>query len=387
MTDDPEASSDHPRSDDSAKSSRKKLIIGGLAVALVGALAGAGLATLAREPTPDQSVGAYSTPNPRPPDAAAASPADDTKDADGSSTQSAPFAGCPTATIEVDDAEGLHDALDQARPGDSINLQPGIYVGEFVAAKPGTKSEPISLCGPRSAVLDGDGIDGGYVLHLDGANHWLVAGFTLRNGQKGVMADDVTGVRIVALNVTKIGDEAIHLRRNSSDNAVVGNFISDTGNRREKFGEGIYIGTAESNWCDITDCQPDRSDRNLVEGNTITDTTAEAVDIKEGTTGGIVRANRFDGSALSGADSWVDVKGNDWLIEGNSGVNSPMDGFQTHKILDGWGTRNIFRTNTADVNGPGFGYSLTPVRGNVVECSNTASRAEEGVSNVECESR
>ena len=38
----------------------------------------------------------------------------------------------------------------------------------------------------------------------------------------------------------------------------------------------------------ITDCEPDRSDRNVVAGNTISDTTAESIDIKEGTTGGTV---------------------------------------------------------------------------------------------------
>ena len=61
-----------------------------------------------------------------------------------------------------------------------------------------------------------------------------------------------------------------------------------------------------------------------------------------------------------------------------------MDGFQTHEIVDGWGTGNVFRNNTAEVNGPGFGYSLTPVRGNVVECSNSASQAGKGVSNEPC---
>ena len=80
----------------------------------------------------------------------------------------------------------------------------------------------------------------------------------------------------------------------------------------------------------------------------------------------------------------MDVKGNDWLIVDNKGTSSPLDGFQTHEILDGWGTGNVFRSNTADVMGAGFGFSLTPELGNVVECSNTATNAQEGVSNVDC---
>jgi hypothetical protein len=295
--------------------------------------------------------------------------------------------GCSGATVTVEDADALQGALDAAAPGDRIELRPGIYSGNFVATVSGTPDARIVLCGTAESVLDGGDVEDGYVLHLDGAQYWQLSGFTVTNGQKGVMADGTVGSVIENLTVTRIGDEAIHLRRFSTDNLVVGNRISDTGLRREKFGEGIYVGTAESNWCDISDCQPDNSDRNVIEGNTISAVTAEAVDVKEGTSSGIVRGNTFDGSGMveDGADSWVDIKGNDWLIIGNTGRNSLLDGFQTHEIGDGgWGTRNTFSGNTAEVNGPGFGYSLTPVRDNVVTCDNTASNAGEGFSNVDC---
>ncbi|MGV9769013.1 right-handed parallel beta-helix repeat-containing protein [Microbacterium sp. NPDC003461] len=291
---------------------------------------------------------------------------------------------CPPATATVRDAAGLQSALDDAGPGDVIELEAGRYVGEFVATASGEDGAPITLCGSSDAVLDGGGVKGGYVLHLDGADYWHLLGFSVSNGQKGVMADGTTGSVIEGLTVYHIGDEAIHLRAHSTGNRVIGNDISDTGLRREKFGEGVYIGTAESNWCTITDCRPDESDDNLIEGNSIHGVRSEAIDIKEGTTGGIVRGNAFEGSDIVGADSWVDVKGNDWLVEGNHGVNSPLDGFQTHEILDGWGTRNTFRGNIAEVNGPGFGYSLTPERENVVTCDNVASDAGEGAMNVTC---
>jgi hypothetical protein len=295
-------------------------------------------------------------------------------------------ASCGVADVVVADAAALQKALAEAVPGQTIALADGVYEGQFVATASGSADAPITLCGGADAVLDGGGTSKGYVFHLDGAQHWHLTGFTVRNGQKGVMADGTVGSEIRGLTVTEIGDEAIHLRRTSTDNVVADNVISRTGLRKPKFGEGIYVGTAESNWCDVSDCQPDPSDRNLIEGNTISQTTAEAIDIKEGTRDGIVRGNSFDGSGIdaSGADSWVDVKGNGWLIEGNSGVNSPQDGFQTHEILDGWGTDNTFRGNSAAVNGPGFGFSLTPVRGNVVACDNTASGAGEGLANVSC---
>ncbi|TFD53170.1 hypothetical protein E3T46_04285 [Cryobacterium sp. Hh11] len=293
-------------------------------------------------------------------------------------------AGCPRATINVASADELSSALIDAAPGDVIGLADGNYQGNFVATTSGTVDEPITLCGGTDSVLDGGDPMNGYVMHLDGAQYWNLVGFSVTNGQKGVMADGTVGSTIRALTVSTIGDEAIHLRRFSTDNTVADNTVFDTGLRKPKFGEGVYIGTADSNWCEISGCQPDRSDRNTVTGNSFSQTTSEAVDVKEGTSNGIVSHNTFDGSALSEADSWVDIKGNGWVIDSNTGTNSLRDGFQTHEILDGWGTDNIFRNNTAAVNGPGFGYSMTPELSNIVECNNTATGAAEGVMNVTC---
>ncbi|MFH5823940.1 hypothetical protein [Georgenia sp. AZ-5] len=292
---------------------------------------------------------------------------------------------CPAPTLAASTAEELEEALVAARPGDVITLADGTYQGNFTATASGTPEAPIWLCGP-GAVLDGGDVEDGYVLHLDGARHWNVVGLTVQNGQKGIMADGTVGSRLHRLTVRHIGDEAIHLRRFSTDSVVSASTVSDTGLRRAKFGEGVYIGTAESNWCDVTGCEPDRSDRNTIAGNHISGTTAEAIDVKEGTSDGVIAGNLLDGAAMVEADSWVDVKGNGWLVEGNTGTSSPMDGFQTHEILEGWGDRNVFRGNAAAVDGPGFGYSLTPALGNVVECSNTAERAAEGTTNVECAS-
>jgi hypothetical protein len=278
---------------------------------------------------------------------------------------------CPAPTRTVSTAAELTAALAAASPGDSIRLADGTYGGRFVATRSGTDRAPVFLCGGKGAVLDGGGVGAGYGLHLNGAGWWRLVGFTVRNAQKGVMADRARHCVIQGLTVTGIGDEAIHLRSFSSDNLVVGNTVSRTGLRREKFGEGVYVGSATSNWRQYSGGGPDRSDRNVVRGNSIAGTTAEAVDIKEGTTAGVLLDNVFDGSALTeeGADSWVDVKGNGWLIQGNVGRNSPQDGYQTHDVEDGWGTGNVFRANLA-VNVRRYGIALTPELANRVACDN-----------------
>ncbi|MDQ1597871.1 MAG: hypothetical protein QOI70_1295 [Microbacteriaceae bacterium] len=291
---------------------------------------------------------------------------------------------CPTSGTRVSTSSELHAALAAAKPGSTIHLAPGIYSGHFQATASGSKDAPISLCGPAGAILDGGGIQHEYVLHLNKVSYWNLIGFSVRNGQKGVMLDGTVGSIVQGLTVTHTGHEAIHLRTSSTDNTVRDNRVSDTGHLKSKYGEGIYVGTAEPNWCKVSGCNPDRSDRNVLVGNIISGTTAESVDIKEGTTGGLLVGNSFDGSQIKAADSWVDVKGNGWVIENNTGVNSPGDGFQTHEILNGWGTKNVFRNNTAHVDGPGYGFAMRPALANVVECNNTVTGAASGPTVPSC---
>ncbi|GAA0442643.1 hypothetical protein Acor_79850 [Acrocarpospora corrugata] len=279
---------------------------------------------------------------------------------------------CPQPTKIVGNANELQRAISSARAGDVIRLRPGIYRGRFVAQKSGSRQQPIYLCGTPTSVLDGGGVKKGYGFHLNKASFWRLVGFTVRNSQKGVMGDRTIGSTIQGLTVYNIGDEAIHLRNFSSANIVQYNKIYNTGLRRAKFGEGVYLGSAKSNWNQASGGRMDQSNNNLVRGNAIR-ATAEAIDIKEGTSGGRIIGNVFDGSVMGGDqvnDSWVDVKGNNYLIEGNSGKKTVMDGFQTHEIIDGWGTGNVFRKNLINLaGGRGVGINDT-VGGNTIACSN-----------------
>jgi hypothetical protein len=285
---------------------------------------------------------------------------------------------CPEPTVTVHSADELEQAVRSAKPGDVIRLAPGTYEGKFVAQSSGTREQPIFLCGDASSVLDGGGIKKGYAFHLNKANFWRLIGFTVRNSQKGVMADTTNGSIIQGLSVHEIGDEAIHLRNFSTGNIVQYNKIYNTGLRREKFGEGVYLGSAESNWKNVTGGRMDKSDNNVVRGNVIR-ATAEAIDIKEGTSGGRIVGNVFDGSALGGDkfnDSWVDVKGNNYVIDGNTGKKTNEDGFQTHEIVDGWGTGNVFRKNIIDLDG-GTGVGINDTAGgNRIDCDNKVSGGE-----------
>jgi hypothetical protein len=295
------------------------------------------------------------------------------------------------AAVRVATAAQLRTALAAAVPGQVIELADGRYGGRFVVDRSGTASSPVVLRGGPGAVLDGGAADSGYTLHLDGADHWRIEGLTVRGGQKGVVLDEADSVVLSGLDVGHTGMEAVHFRTSSSDNRLEGSTVHDTGLVEPGFGEGVYIGSAQSNWSRYGEGGgPDRSDRNVVTGNHVFAVTAENVDVKEGTTGGVIAGNTFDGGGMTGdhyADSWIDLKGNDYLVEGNIGRDALLDGLQTHVQLDGWGRDNVFRGNRLEVNAEGVGINVhrgDRSTGNVVSCDNVVTGAGGGVSNVPC---
>ena len=300
-----------------------------------------------------------------------------------------PLSACPglyERRVDVATEAQLRAALADARPGDLIELAEGVYRGRFELTRDGERSRPITVCGRRAAVIEGpDIVPGEYGIHIQ-ADHWQLVGFTIRHHSKGIVADDGDFLVLRGLEIHDIGGEGIRLRTHSSDNLITESWIYDTGVDEPDNGEGIYIGTAESQWCRNTECEPDLSDRNRVIANAIgPGTTAESIDIKEGTTGGLVADNVFDGSGMTATDSWLDVKGNNWRIVDNRGTNAPWDGFQTHMAVPGWGRDNHFSGNIADVRGPGHGFDID-VRGegNLVSCDNIVRRAGSGFANVGC---
>lgn len=260
-----------------------------------------------------------------------------------SPTQSSSFQ-CPAATVQVTTAKELHDALKKAKAGTVIGLADGVYQGRFKATAKGSASRPIWLCGGPGAILDGGSIRTGYVLHVNKAQHWRFAGFTLRNGKKGVMTDSARNNVFDGLDIGTIGEEAFHLRTNSRNNELRGLRIHDTGLVSPQFGEGVYVGSA-LNHSEIEQGRPDRSDDNVIRDSSIWNTTAEAFDLKEGTSRGRVLNNTIDGAGTTAVDSVLDAKGNDWLISGNRVANPPMDVFQIHVRWKGWGQRNVFENN------------------------------------------
>lgn len=299
--------------------------------------------------------------------------------------------------VNVSTAVQLKDALQNAKVGDSIVLADGVYSGKFIipTGVRGTKNDPITLIGSRNAILDAGSTSTGYVLHIQ-SGYWNIRGFTVRNGLKGIMTDGASNLLMDDLFVTDMGEEGIHLRKFSSHNTIQNCEIINLGLKTPDYGEGIYIGTAKSNWATVTNGELDKCDSNKVLNNKIGPfVSAECIDIKEGTTGGLISGNRFDAKGIQGAnsaDSWIDVKGNYYIIENNTGHNSQpsalLDGYQVNVAYSGWGNYNEFKNNICNVNAAGYGINVrlssssgTAV-GNKVYTSNQAIGAAKGLSNI-----
>ena len=313
--------------------------------------------------------------------------------------------------VNVSTAAQLEAALAAARPGQTIRLAAGTYHGAFLGRAVGTASQPVTLTGPANAVLTNPasagtapqcnvpaaGFDPGYGLWLYGAAHWRLTGFTVTGAKKGIMIDSSPNVTVDGVYVHDIGDEAIHFRRTSPNGVVQNSRIENTGTAQPQYGEGVYLGSANSNWsCYGNSGGVDRSDNVQVLNNRIgPNVRAEHIDVKEGTVRGVIRGNTFDGQGISGqnsADSWIDAKGSNYVIENNTGTfRSPgtfANGYETHNPTAGSGCGNVWRNNRSDLGGAGrWAINVTSTSKcagnlNVVYASNTVTGATSGLTNI-----
>jgi hypothetical protein len=318
-------------------------------------------------------------------------------------------------TVSVSTAAQLQAALAGAVPGQVIKLAAGTYRGSFVTTKAGTAAKPITLSGPANAVLINDGPSGdapdcpaptagwdpGYGLWLSGAPYWNLTGFTVQESKKGIVVDDSPHTTIDGVTVHHVDEEAIHFRRSSADSVLKNSTITYTGLVQPGYGEGVYLGSANSNWaCHGNSGGVDRGDRIQVLDNHIGPfVAAEPIDVKEGTFDGVIRGNTFDGRGISGensADSWIDVKGIGYTIEDNTGTFSApgtfANGYENHNtstspsFANGCG--NVWRNNESDLGGAGaYAIKISSVskcaaNPNVVYASNTVTNATSGLTNI-----
>jgi hypothetical protein len=291
--------------------------------------------------------------------------------------------------VSVSTASQLSSAITNAQPGDLIELAAGTYSARYVVSRSGTTTNPVVLCGPRSAVLDAGGwsTTDQAVITMTNASNWTLRGVTIQNALRGFRISGATNVRLTGLEIRNIGQAAIQLYQSSKHNLIDSSYIHDTGKATKEYGEGVYMGTDAGAWPGGV---PDRSDSNRIAYNVFgPNIGSDMVDVKPGTTGTVIEYNTLNGigqgHSVSWNDAWIYIVGNGVLVRGNVGNDAPVHGFHVASTSGqpGWGLNNRFEGNTANVSSTGYGFKvdLTP---NVVKCSNTVTNAGSGYSNIAC---
>jgi transcription elongation factor Elf1 len=324
--------------------------------------------------------------------------------------------------INVHTSNELQSALNNAQPGHIITLDANTTYSiancsncitnngsgfKVPAGIHGTPTNPIKLKGVRSSIIASGDINSKYGLHLQGNNYWVIEGFTVTTSSKCVMLDSSSHNVINDLKIIRSGYEALHLRKFSCYNTVSNCYFDSTGLNASAassgYAEAVYIGSAKSNWLTYSNAKVDTCDYNTITANVFGgNIKSENIDVKEGTKWGVISKNTFNGLGCNGAnsaDSYLDLKGDYYIVECNTGGNNGpqiLDGFQTHinKVTtqDGtvynrnFGDYNTFRGNTLDMTGTaGYAINVASYSGlvhNSVCTNNVAINAALGLTNI-----
>ena len=202
----------------------------------------------------------------------------------------------------------------------------------------GTIENPITLCGPKTAVFDGSNGNSGLAaaaFRVVRSSNVQVVGFTLQNALKGLDVQQTNSSTFSNVTTRYTLQEGIRVRYNSTYNHVFGCNITFTGRLWAGIGEGIYVGTSTRN--SIAAGRPeDNSNFNKITHNNFGEgIPAENIDLKEYTSGGVVANNTFNGTGiegLNGAIAWVAVKGTNYTIANNTGSGT-IPGGQGIRVL------------------------------------------------------
>jgi Right handed beta helix region len=295
------------------------------------------------------------------------------------------YSDCPTTGTVVSNITQLRAAVSAAKPGSVIRLASGVYRGGVSVARSGTSTAPIWICGPRTAVLDNSNVASANGFFVNNVSNVVISGMTIQNFRKGVVLSTASRITVSDVLIRNIGEEAVKVRYGTTDSTIVKNTIQNTGRVNAQYGEGVYIGSSPKDWCAVYNCNTDRSDRNSVIANTISGTTADPIEAKPGTAGGVIRNNTVDGARVVAADTLIAVKGNDYLVLDNVGT-SQLDTrglYAMETEVPGYGYGNVFARNTVSVPVGATAVFVGPE--NLVDCNNAAPVVGSVLTNRDCQ--
>lgn len=115
----------------------------------------------------------------------------------------------------------FQSALDAASPGDTIQLLPMVYMGEFIITKDSSPNVPITITGDYNSTIMGEGTSGITVR----GNNWVLKSFKITGPSMGVLLEG-SGNSLESIVLQAIG-QGIVVR--GADNKIMSCVISEAG--------------------------------------------------------------------------------------------------------------------------------------------------------------
>ena len=273
--------------------------------------------------------------------------------------------------VNVSTVSDLTSATLAAKAGDTIWVAPGKYelpstnckndtfvnstgrdCGLIWLGADGTKTNPVVLAGSDPVDLPeifSSDYKQNYGVHVTG-NYVILKNLKIHTFSKGVVFDNSIGSLMEDCEVYHTGTELVHVRDSSQQVTLNRNFIHGSGFDNSQYGEGIYVGTFHKGWASSQESDRTagywgesasqhrysgydwRVNDTKITCNIVKATTAENIDVKEGTIRGIIQGNMFigDSSNYNGQvdydDANIDMKGASWTVTDNYFYNSLKQG-------------------------------------------------------------
>ncbi len=244
----------------------------------------------------------------------------------------------------------LQQALNEAGPGTTIHLQPGVYSQNVITRTDGTPRQRIVIRGPSSGTatlfgtghvvairnsyytLEGFSVDGQQAIESEypvpswpgteagvaafkSAVRDLAVNDKLVYIDSGSPAAGVTGTVINHMTLTGAGGECVRIRDNATRNVIENSVIRYCGMYPQPAqgeftyhnGEGVYIGTSPKS-TELANSADDRSSGNVVRDDTITTYGSECFDVKENAHGNTLAGSTCSANEEPAADSGSDIE-------------------------------------------------------------------------------
>jgi hypothetical protein len=267
----------------------------------------------------------------------------------------------------------IQHAIDQAQPGDTVNLAAGVYLQDAISKRGGTASAPITIKGPADAIVKGGGQARIFEINHD---YLTLEGFTL-DGLWGsadtidgfrekllyvvgtAPNDGVTGLKVLRMTFRNAGGECLRMRYFAQHNEIGYSRFEGCGVHDFKFhagklnGEAIYIGTApeQRHNGENPTAAPDQSSANWIHHNYFNTQGNECVDIKESSSANLVEHNSCTGQQDPKSGGF-DARGSGNIFRhnesfGNAGAGIRLGGDGKADGIDNQVYDNNFHDNQA----------------------------------------